>query len=76
MTLATSSDLWLERNAGMPFDLSWLEETRVNKSAVERRAATIGTRRAVKKEFQAAFAKGLICRSFERDQQNPKYLLY
>ena len=30
----------------------------------------------VKKEFQAAFAKGLICRSFERDQQNPKYLLY
>lgn len=30
----------------------------------------------VKKEFQAAFAKGWICRSFERDQQNPKYLLY
>ena len=30
----------------------------------------------VKKEFQAAFAKNLICRSFERDQQNPKYLLY
>jgi deoxyribose-phosphate aldolase len=55
MTLATSSDLWLERNSGMPFDLSWLEETRVNKSAVERRASTIGTRRSVKKEFQAAW---------------------
>lgn len=54
MTLATT-DLWLERNSGMPFDLSWLEETRVNKSAVERRAATIGTRRTVKKEFQAAW---------------------
>ncbi len=54
MTLA-STDLWLERNSGMPFDLSWLEETRVNKSAVERRAATIGTRRSVKKEFQAAW---------------------
>jgi deoxyribose-phosphate aldolase len=54
MTLA-STDLWLERNSGLPFDLSWLEETRVNKSAVERRAATIGTRRSVKKEFQAAW---------------------
>ncbi len=54
MTLATT-DLWLERNSGMPFDQTWLEETRVNKSAVERRAATIGTRRTVKKEFQAAW---------------------
>ncbi|MEY4529373.1 MAG: hypothetical protein RLZZ156_94 [Deinococcota bacterium] len=54
MTLA-STDLWLKRNSGLPFDSSWLEETRVNKSAVERRAATIGTRRSVKKEFQAAW---------------------
>ena len=36
----------------------------------------IAEQNRVKKEFQAAFAKGLICRSFERDQQNPKYLLY
>ncbi len=55
MTLATTSDLWLERNSGMPFERQWLEETRINKSAVERRAATIGTRRSVKKEFQAAW---------------------
>ncbi len=26
------------RNAGMPLDLSWLRDTRVNRSAVERRA--------------------------------------
>ena len=36
----------------------------------------IAEQNRIKKEFQAAFAKGLICRSFERDQQNPKYLLY
>ncbi len=54
MTLATT-DLWLERNPGMALDLDWVQETRVNKSAVERRAATIGTRRTVKKEFQAAW---------------------
>ena len=36
----------------------------------------IAEQNRIKKDFQAAFAKGLICRSFERDQQNPKYLLY
>lgn len=30
----------------------------------------------VKKEFQTAFAQNLICRRFERDEKNPKYLLY
>jgi len=30
----------------------------------------------VKREFQTAFAEKLICRKFERDEQNPKYLLY
>ncbi len=30
----------------------------------------------VKEEFQAAFAQNLICRGFERDKENPKYLLY
>jgi deoxyribose-phosphate aldolase len=43
------------RNPGMPLDLDWVRATRINKSAVERRAATIGTRRTVKKEFQAAW---------------------
>jgi deoxyribose-phosphate aldolase len=45
----------LVRNPGMPLDLGWVEDARVNRSAVERRAATLGTRRAVKKEWQAAW---------------------
>ena len=43
------------RNPGMPLDLEWLEEVRINRSAVERRAATLRTRRTVKKEWQAAW---------------------
>src|ERR1043166_7673939 len=42
------------RNPGMPLELDWVEEVRVNRSAVERRAATLRTRRTVKKEWQAA----------------------
>ncbi len=45
----------LERNRGCPLDLSWVRDTRVNRSAVERRAATIETRRTVKKEWQVAW---------------------
>ena len=44
-----------ERNPGMPLELDWVRDVRVNLSAVERRAATIGTRRTVKKEWQAAW---------------------
>jgi deoxyribose-phosphate aldolase len=43
------------RNPGVPLDLAWLEDVRVNRSAVERRSATFGTRRTVKKEWQAAW---------------------
>ncbi len=43
------------RNPGIPLDLSWVRRTRVNRSAVERRAATLTTRRTVKKEWQAAW---------------------
>src|SRR3712207_1106947 len=43
------------RNPGTPLHLEWVREQRVNRSAVERRAATIGTRRTVKKEWQAAW---------------------
>ena len=43
------------RNPGMPLELDWVEEVRVNRSAVERRAATLRTRRTVKKEWQAAW---------------------
>jgi deoxyribose-phosphate aldolase len=44
-----------QRNAGMPLELDWVRDVRVNRSAVERRAATIPTRRTVKKEWQAAW---------------------
>ena len=43
------------RNAGTPLDVSCFEHVGVNASAVERRAATLTTRRSVKKEFQAAW---------------------
>src|SRR6185312_8371127 len=45
----------IERNPGMPLDLDVVRSVRVNRSAVERRAATIPTRRTVKKEWQAAW---------------------
>jgi deoxyribose-phosphate aldolase len=44
-----------ERNPGFPLDLDWVGRVRMNRSALERRAATIGTRRTVKKEWQAAW---------------------
>ena len=43
------------RNPGMPLEMDWVRQVRVNRSAVERRAATIPTRRTVKKEWQAAW---------------------
>ena len=45
----------VERNPGMALDLDVVRAIRVNRSAVERRAATIPTRRTVKKEWQAAW---------------------
>ena len=44
-----------DRNPGLPLELDWVRGIGVNRSAVERRAATIGTRRTVKKEWQAAW---------------------
>jgi deoxyribose-phosphate aldolase len=43
------------RNPGMELDLDWVEAVRVNRSAVERRAATLPGRRTVKKQWQAAW---------------------
>jgi deoxyribose-phosphate aldolase len=43
------------RNPGFPLDLDWLERVRMNRSALERRAGTIGARRTVKKDFQLAW---------------------
>ena len=42
-------------NAGTALDLNWLQEVRVNTSAVERRAQTQVARRTVKKGWQAAW---------------------
>ena len=43
------------RNSGIPLDINLLKGIRINKSAVERRSATMGTRRSVKKDWQAAW---------------------
>jgi deoxyribose-phosphate aldolase len=45
----------VDRNPGVPLDLDIVRAIRINRSAVERRAATIPTRRTVKKEWQAAW---------------------
>lgn len=42
-------------NPGVPLELDWIRDVRVNRSAVERRAATLGPRRSVKKAWQAAW---------------------
>ena len=42
-------------NPGQELDLAWLEEARINLPAVLRRAATYGTRRTVKQQWQAAW---------------------
>jgi deoxyribose-phosphate aldolase len=44
-----------ERNPGIPLDLGAVRAVHINRSAVERRAATMGTRRTVKKQWQAAW---------------------
>jgi deoxyribose-phosphate aldolase len=57
----TSKRAWGEppttpvHNPGMPLELDWVRSVRVNRSAVERRAATLGTRRSVKGDWQAAW---------------------
>ena len=50
------------RNPGAPLAPDWFESVGVNASAVERRAATLTTRRSVKKEYQAAWlVKAMTC---------------
>ncbi len=44
-----------ERNPGIPLELDWIRDVRVNRSAVERRAETLPRRRTVKKEWQVAW---------------------
>src|SRR5580658_938435 len=45
----------LEANRRIPLNLDWVDQVRVNTSAVERRVATHVTRRTVKKDTQAAW---------------------
>src|SRR5258705_885578 len=42
-------------NKGIPLNREWINQVRVNTSAVERRAQTHVARRTVKKEWQAAW---------------------
>ena len=52
----------LQSNRGIPLNMDWVEEVRVNTSAVERRAQTLVTRRTVKKDWQIAwFLRAISC---------------
>src|SRR4051812_16336768 len=53
--LASLGDRELQPNRGIPLNLDWIENARVNTSAVERRAQTLVTRRTVKKDWQIAW---------------------
>jgi len=45
----------LQPNVGVPLNLDWIKDVRVNTSAVERRTQTLVTRRTVKKDWQIAW---------------------
>jgi deoxyribose-phosphate aldolase len=53
--IATLAGRPLQPNRGIPLNLDWVKEVRVNTSAVERRATSHVARRTVKKEWQAAW---------------------
>lgn len=53
--IATLDGRPLLANTGIPLNLDWVQQVRVNTSAVERRAQTHSARRTVKKEWQAAW---------------------
>jgi deoxyribose-phosphate aldolase len=55
MSLAVLDGRPLLPNSGIPLDLNWVQDVRVNTSAVERRAQSQVARRTVKKEWQAAW---------------------
>jgi deoxyribose-phosphate aldolase len=54
-TIAVLGGRPLAGNRGTSLNLDWVENVRVNTSAVERRAATLATRRTVKKDWQIAW---------------------
>src|SRR5512135_2786464 len=53
--LATLAGRPLLSNRGVPLNLDWVKQVRVNTSAVERRTQSHTARRTVKKEWQAAW---------------------
>lgn len=54
-TIAVLDGRGLAANRGTSLNLDWVENVRLNTSAVERRAATLVTRRTVKKDWQIAW---------------------
>ncbi|MGA8301990.1 MAG: deoxyribose-phosphate aldolase [Terriglobales bacterium] len=54
-TIAVLAGRPLLPNRGIPLNLDWVRDVRVNTSAVERRAQSMVARRTVKKEWQAAW---------------------
>ncbi len=55
MDTPSSSPQSHKRNPGFDLDMDWVDRVRMNRSALERRAGTIGARRSVKKNYQAAW---------------------
>ena len=52
----------IQRNTGTDLDLGWVRDTHINPSAIRRRAATLGGRRSIKKQWQAAWLlKAITC---------------
>ena len=45
----------IARNTGVDLDLDWVSSIQANTSAIERRASSIGSRRSIKKQHQAAW---------------------
>jgi deoxyribose-phosphate aldolase len=59
---STVDAMYFQRNPGIAFDPSLFNGITINRSAVERRASTMGTRRTVKKQYQAAWLlKAISC---------------
>src|SRR5580698_4315035 len=54
-SIATLAGRDLQPNTGIPLDANWIQEVRVNTSAIERRVQSQVARRTVKKEWQAAW---------------------
>jgi deoxyribose-phosphate aldolase len=52
---SAAGTLPLLRNPGVALAPDWVRDVRINRSAVERRAATLGKRRTVKREWQVAW---------------------